>query len=82
MIAKITRLTHKIAIQLQLVRELYQLHFSLQAASPETFEYTVVFFWLSGTYLHIYKLFKFSRASVCCFPSCNNSWFKSVALYM
>jgi hypothetical protein len=38
MTAKLTRLTHKIAIQLHLLaRELYHLQFSLQAASPETF---------------------------------------------
>jgi hypothetical protein len=43
MAAKLTRLTHKIAIQLRLSgRELYHLQFSLQAASPETFEYTLV----------------------------------------
>jgi hypothetical protein len=34
MAAKLTRLTHKITIKLQ---------FSLQAASPETFGYTLVF---------------------------------------
>jgi len=33
MAAKLTRLTH---------RELYHLQFSLQAASPETFGYTLV----------------------------------------
>jgi hypothetical protein len=43
MTAKLTRLTHKIAIQLHLVAELYHLQFSLQAASPETFGYTLVF---------------------------------------
>jgi hypothetical protein len=42
MAAKLTRLTHKIAIQLHIVRELYYLHFSRQAASPETFGYTLV----------------------------------------
>jgi len=42
---KTQRLTHKTAIQLHLVacRELCQLHFSLQAASAETFGYTVVY---------------------------------------
>jgi len=41
--AKLTRLTHKIAIQLaHNGRELYHLQFSLQAASPETFGYTIV----------------------------------------
>jgi hypothetical protein len=40
MAAKLTRLTHKIVIHLQ--RELYHLQFSLQAASPETFGYTLV----------------------------------------
>jgi hypothetical protein len=39
MAAKRTRLTHKIAIQLH---QLYHLQFSLQAASPETFGYTLV----------------------------------------
>jgi hypothetical protein len=38
MAAELIRLTHKIAIQLHLVAE-----FALQAASPETFEYTLVF---------------------------------------
>jgi hypothetical protein len=43
MAAKLTRLIHKIAIQLHLVaRELYHLQFSLRAASPETFGYTLV----------------------------------------
>jgi hypothetical protein len=42
MTTKLTRLTHKIAIQLHLVAELYHLQFLLQAASPETFEYTLV----------------------------------------
>jgi hypothetical protein len=43
MAAKLTRLTHKIAIQLHLVAEkLYHLQFSLQASSPETFRYTLV----------------------------------------
>jgi hypothetical protein len=42
MAAKLTRTTHKISIQLHLVAELYHLHFSLQAASPETFGYTFV----------------------------------------
>jgi hypothetical protein len=40
MAAKLTRLTHKIAIQLHLVAE--SLQFSLQAASPETSGYTLV----------------------------------------
>jgi hypothetical protein len=39
MTAKLTRLTHKIAIQLHLVRELYYLQFSRQTACPETFGY-------------------------------------------
>jgi len=38
MAAKLTRLTHEIAIQ----RELYHIQFSFQAASPETFGYTLV----------------------------------------
>jgi hypothetical protein len=42
MTTKLTRMTHKIAIQLHLVAELYHLQFSLQAPSPETFEYTLV----------------------------------------
>jgi hypothetical protein len=43
MATKLTRLTHKIAIQLHLVAEsCYHLKFSLQAASPETFGYTPV----------------------------------------
>jgi len=42
MAAKLTRLTHKITIQLHSGRELYHLQFSLQAASPETFGYTLV----------------------------------------
>jgi len=43
MAAKLTRLTHKIAIQLQLVAEsCYRLQFSLQAVSPETFGYTLL----------------------------------------
>jgi hypothetical protein len=37
MAAKLTRLTHKILIQLHL----YHLEFSIQAASPETFGYTL-----------------------------------------
>jgi succinate dehydrogenase hydrophobic anchor subunit len=49
MAAKLTRLTHKIAIQLLLVTELYHLQFSLQAVSQETFGYTVV-----RTYIHTY----------------------------
>jgi hypothetical protein len=43
MAAKLTRLTHRIAIQLHLVAELYHLQFSLQVASPETFGYILVF---------------------------------------
>jgi hypothetical protein len=43
MAAKLTILTHKIAMQLHLMRrELYHLQFSLQAASLETFGYTIV----------------------------------------
>jgi hypothetical protein len=40
MAAKLTRLTHKIAIQLH---QLCHLQFSLQAAGPETSGYTLVF---------------------------------------
>jgi hypothetical protein len=39
--AQLTRLTHKM-IQLHLVTELYHLQLSLQAASPESFGYTVI----------------------------------------
>jgi hypothetical protein len=43
MATKLTRLTHKIATQLEPSgRELYDLQFSLQADSPETFGYTLV----------------------------------------
>jgi hypothetical protein len=43
MAAKLTRLTHKVAITTApSERELYHLQFSLQAASPETFDYTLV----------------------------------------
>jgi hypothetical protein len=43
MAAKLTRLTHKIAIQLHLVAEsCYHLQFSLQEASPENFGYTLL----------------------------------------
>jgi len=43
MAAKLTRLTHKIVIQLHLVAESYIVCNSrLQAASPETFGYTPV----------------------------------------
>jgi hypothetical protein len=41
MAAKLTRLVHKIA-NCSCGTELYHLLFSLQAASPETFEYTLV----------------------------------------
>jgi len=43
MAAKLTRLTHKIAIQLHLVAESCHLQMSLQTASAETFGYTRVF---------------------------------------
>jgi hypothetical protein len=43
MAAKLTRLTHKIAIHLHLVAEnWYHLQFSLQAASPKTSRYSLV----------------------------------------
>jgi len=42
MAAKLTRLAHKVAIQLHLVAELHHLQFSFQAASLETFGYTLV----------------------------------------
>jgi len=38
MAAKLTRPTHKIAIQLHLVTELCHLQFSLQATSPENMD--------------------------------------------
>jgi len=40
--AKLTRLTHKIVIIAPSSRKLYHLQFSLQAASPETFGYTLL----------------------------------------
>jgi hypothetical protein len=45
MAAKLTRLTHKIAIQLHLVTEsfIHHLQLSLQAASPEIFGYILVY---------------------------------------
>jgi hypothetical protein len=45
MVTKLTGLTHKIAIKLHAPsgRELYHLQFSLQAASPETVGYTIVY---------------------------------------
>jgi hypothetical protein len=43
MATKPTRLTHKITIQLHLVQRVNHLQFSLQAASPETFGYTLVY---------------------------------------
>jgi len=48
MAAKLTGLSHKIAIQLHLVVELYHLQISLQAANPETFGYTLVYTVLSA----------------------------------
>jgi len=42
MVAKLTRLTHKKAIQLPSGRELYHLQFLLQVASLETFGYTLL----------------------------------------
>jgi hypothetical protein len=43
MATKLTRLAHKLAIQLHLGAEsCNHLQFSLQAASPETFGYTLV----------------------------------------
>jgi hypothetical protein len=46
MAAKLTRLTHRIAIQLHLMsgRELYHLQFSLRAASLETCGYIIVYY--------------------------------------
>jgi hypothetical protein len=52
MAAKLTRLTHRIAIQLAPSgKELYYFHFLLQAASPGTFGYTLVFISDVKTYL-------------------------------
>jgi hypothetical protein len=49
----------KIAIQLPLVAELYHLQFLLQAASPETFRYTLVYVkWF------VYSLHFISRATI------------------
>jgi hypothetical protein len=42
MAEKLTRLTHKIAIRLHLMAELYHLQFSLQAASPERYIFVYV----------------------------------------
>jgi hypothetical protein len=44
MAAKLTRLTHKMAIQMHTGKELCHLQFSLQAAGPETFGYNLVYF--------------------------------------
>jgi hypothetical protein len=43
MAAKLTRLTHKIAIPLHLVAESVPFAVFLQAVSPETFEYILVY---------------------------------------
>jgi len=43
MAAKLTRLTQNSDTTAPSDRELYDLQFSLQAASPETFEYTLVY---------------------------------------
>jgi hypothetical protein len=43
MAAKVTKLTHKKDTTAPSSKELYHLQFSLQAASPETFGYTLVF---------------------------------------
>jgi hypothetical protein len=48
MAAKLTRLTHKIAIQL------YHLQFSLQAASPETFGYMLAVIYITRSRNHWY----------------------------
>jgi hypothetical protein len=42
MAAKLTRLAHKIEIQMHSSRELYHLQFSLQTVSQQTFGYTLV----------------------------------------
>jgi hypothetical protein len=42
MAAKLARLNHRIAIQLNLVADLYNLQFSLHAASPENFRHILV----------------------------------------
>jgi len=43
MASKLTRLTHRITIPAPNGRGLYHFKFSLQAASPETFGYTLVY---------------------------------------
>jgi len=50
MVAKLTRLTHKIATS---GRELYHVQFSLQVASPETFGYPYVLRRLATTFFQI-----------------------------
>jgi len=56
MASKLTRLTHKIAIQLHLVAEsCYHLQFSLQATSPETFSYTLVYTHRSGNTILVFQ---------------------------
>jgi hypothetical protein len=42
MAAKLTRQTHKLAMQLHLVAEIYHFQFSLQAASPDAFGYIFI----------------------------------------
>jgi hypothetical protein len=56
-VAKLTRLTQKIAIQLQLVAEsCYHLQFLLQVASPETFGYTLICLGLlSHLFLQVFR---------------------------
>jgi hypothetical protein len=55
MVAKLTRLTHKIAMQSHLVVESYHLQFSLQAASPETFGYTLVSCYAAEYFYKLYS---------------------------
>jgi len=53
MMVKLTRLTHKIAIQLHLMAvSCYHLQFPLQAASPETFGYTLVLVHVRSHHIH------------------------------
>jgi len=66
MVAKLTRLTHEIVIQLHLVAE-----FSLQAASPETFGYTLIAAVCSDSNFKETKLFCWVEISgTCCCALC------------
>jgi hypothetical protein len=78
MAAELTRLTHKIAIQLQPSgRELYHLPFSLQAASPETFGYTLVLISFGRMCSFIMRAWNTACSWIHCYASslvkCSNS---------